>query len=281
VVRIIDTEAGRAEAVLINGNGGGSCVLDGITLTGRGMHVRGKLDEVVLRDCTLVPGWGLHHDCRPRHSGEASILLFNSSAGLKIERSIVGGIRCEQRERRSVPNEVEISDSIVDGTALSANAVWSSESVAAFIKLKVARSTVIGAVVAHQVELAENCIFTSVVKIARRQSGCVRFCYLEPGSATPRRYHCQPDLAIEGLTGLKKSEAELVAVPVFNSLRYGTAGYCQLAESCPEAIRSGADDNSEMGVFHNLFQPQRFAGLQMRLKEYVPAGSQVEILVAS
>ncbi|HEY4677158.1 MAG TPA: hypothetical protein VIJ01_08355 [Candidatus Angelobacter sp.] len=281
IVRITDSESGRAESLSISGSGGGTCIFDGVTLTGRGIQVKGGVEEVIFRHSTLVPGWGLHHDCRPRHAGEPSILLFNSSARVTIEHSIVGGIRCEQRERKNEPNVVRITDSILDATDLTAEAVWSEETFAAFIKLTIARSTVIGKMLLHQVELAENCIFTGEVTVARRQSGCFRFCYVPPHSITPRRYHCQPDLAISAHDALNRAAAEMSVAPVFSSTRYGNPTYCQLAESCPNEIRSGADDESEMGVFHNLFQPQRYAGLRTRLEEYVPAGSQVGIIFAS
>jgi hypothetical protein len=69
--------------------------------------------------------------------------------------------------------------------------------------------------------------------------------------------------------------------PQFNSIRYGTPSYCQLAENCAEEIKRGADDESEMGVFHDLFQPQREANLRIRLDEYVPAGADVGVIFAS
>ena len=34
----------------------------------------------------------------------------------------------------------------------------------------------------------------------------------------------------------------------------------------------GADDEAEMGAFHDLYQPQRIANLRARLDEYTPAG---------
>ena len=57
--------------------------------------------------------------------------------------------------------------------------------------------------------------------------------------------------------------------------------YCQLAATCAEEITRGADDESEMGVFHDLFQAQREANLRVRLDEYIPAGSDVSIILAS
>jgi hypothetical protein len=36
-----------------------------------------------------------------------------------------------------------------------------------------------------------------------------------------------------------------------------------------------------MGVFHDLYQPQRAANLRARLDEYTPAGMQAGIILAS
>ena len=69
--------------------------------------------------------------------------------------------------------------------------------------------------------------------------------------------------------------------PQFNSIRYGAAEYCQLAETCAEEIVRGASDESEMGVFHDLFLPQRTANLRARLEEHLPAGMQAGIIYAT
>src|SRR4029077_19391443 len=61
-------------------------------------------------------------------------------------------------------------------------------------------------------------------------------------------------------------------VPAFTSLRYTHPSYCQLRLSVPEQIRSGADDEAEMGVFHDLFQPQRESNIRARLREYLRFG---------
>ena len=69
--------------------------------------------------------------------------------------------------------------------------------------------------------------------------------------------------------------------PRFNSTRYGEPAYCQLAESCAPEIRRGADDESEMGAFHDLFQPQREANLRARLDEFTPAGAEAGLIFAT
>jgi hypothetical protein len=111
-----------------------------------------------------------------------------------------------------------------------------------------------------------------------------------PGSRTPRRYNCQPDLVEKPIraSSLPDGEKEralareqLRVRPRFNSERYGTPTYCQLAAGCATEIVRGADDESEMGVFHDLFQPQREANLRARLDEYTPAGMDAGIIFAN
>jgi hypothetical protein len=50
---------------------------------------------------------------------------------------------------------------------------------------------------------------------------------------------------------------------------------------CADDIKRGADDQSEMGAYHDLFQPQREANLRARLDEYTPAGMDVGIIFVS
>ncbi|MCY7358151.1 MAG: hypothetical protein LH609_11960, partial [Rudanella sp.] len=104
-----------------------------------------------------------------------------------------------------------------------------------------------------------------------RQEGCVRFSYVPPGSRVPAPYRCQPQTA---------ADAARVR-PVFTSLEYGDAGYGQLSTRCAPEIGQGADDGTEMGVFHNLYQPQREANLRIRLDEYLRFGLEAGIFFES
>jgi hypothetical protein len=139
----------------------------------------------------------------------------------------------------------------------------------AHARLSIARCTVFG-----QVRIFNGKIFAS-----RQQQGCMRFCYVTPDSRTPHRYNCQPDLVEQAVTEAAQREQERERVkPQFNSIRYGTLSYYQLADTCAEEIKHGADDESEMGVFHNLYQSQKAANLRTRLDEYTPAGIEVGII---
>ncbi len=250
--------------------------------------------DVVIRHCTLVPGWTLECDCAPCQPAKGSLHLRNLQGRVSIEHSILGAVRVSEDEVRAEPIDLRISDTVLDATNLERAALSRPGGrEIAHAALTIERSTVLGEIHTHVMRLAENCIFAGHVCVARRQIGCVRFCYVVPGSRTPRRYECQPDLAERAaLEKLKKlvpsaspddksraiARARSRVRPQFNSMRYGSPIYCQLALSCPEEITRGADDESEMGVFHDLFQPQRAINLRARLDEFTPAGMETGII---
>lgn len=290
-----------------------------------------KQAEIIIRHTTLVPGWEINDDCSPVESAMASLKLLVSHLCVKIEHSIIGSIevdpavrpliemdgreqdvaadeelldfRCRsiEKEVRLDPIRICISDSILDATDPELEAIGTPDCRVGYAILTILRSTVFGQVQVHAIELAENCIFEGRITVARRQLGCMRFCYVTPESRTPRRYQCQPDLVMKKKAEDLRQEAkinkldepgeaviqaaqkrEAVRVhPVFNSVRYGMPVYCQLAECCAEEIKRGADDESEMGVFHDLFQPQRLANLRVRLDEYLPARMDVGVILSN
>ena len=133
------------------------------------------------------------------------------------------------------------------------------------------RSTINGPVVIREMPLASESIFVDPVWTLRRQIGCMRFCFAPVGSRTPRRHQCQPADA---------AEANRIR-PTFTTLRYGRPAYGQLDLSCPTEITTGAADESEMGVFHDLYQQQRIANLRLRLDEYLRFGLEAGIVFAT
>ncbi len=291
-----DLARGRPDYLQVTGTTGGHLTLDGLLITGRGIRVQGQLDKVDIRHCTLVPGLELFPHTRGarRPAAGPSLQLTYTTARLNIEHSILGAIRVDQDEVRAEPNLIAISDSILDATDLQEEALTGGSQAFAHAMLTIARSTVIGQVRTHAIRLAEDCIFGGRVVVARRQLGCMRFCYLPAGSHTSRRYKCQPDLVDQIVDGWAVAEdrsaeekerlkvAERLRVrPRFNSMQYGDPDYCQLAQTCAVEIRCGASDQSEMGAFHDLYQPQRAANLQARLDEYIPAGMDAGLIYAS
>jgi hypothetical protein len=273
-----------------------------VLVTGRPVRMSGPLQEVVLRHTTLVPGWTLQPDCEPDRGLEPSLQLYDTpGTRVSIEHSILGTIQVKLDEVEEEPIPIYIGDSILDSTDPEIEALGTPEwrlgvtrRRMAHAVLTIARSTVFGQVDVHAIDLAENSIFDGLVRVGRRQRGCMRFCYVMPDSLTPRRFNCQPDLVETAIKALasrgaiteqereRRLESERARVrPHFNSKRYGTPAYAQLGGTCAEEIRRGADDESEMGVYHDLYQPQRAANLQARLEEYTPARMDVGIIYAS
>jgi hypothetical protein len=211
-------------------------------------------------------------------------------AVVQIEHSLVGAIRIAEDEVRLDPIPVHISHSIVDATAGDRQAIGASGDGIAHAVLTMRNTTVFGIVDTHAIELAENSLFTACVNVARRQVGCMRFCYVPCGCRTPRRYRCQPDgviaevkrrLTDPALTAAEVASETLRVRPQFTAQRYGAPAYAQLGAGCAVEIVRGADDESEMGVYHDLFQPQRAANLRARLNQSTPAGMHVGLFFAN
>ncbi|ORT60657.1 hypothetical protein [Streptomyces sp. CB03238] len=278
VIRLLDWYSNRPDALNIRALGDCSgdaprILLDGLLITGRGLNVTGPVGAVVLRHCTLVPGWSLEPECDPHSPEEPSLVLDRTTACVAIERSVLGTIEVIGDEVGHDPLDIHIRDSVLDATGHDRAALSAPDCRHAHAVLHAHRTTVIGEVHTHAVEIAENSVFTGRLHVARRGIGCLRFSYVPPGSRTPRRHRCQPDLA-------GRENAPLVR-PLFTSERYGTPAYGQLAAGCPEEIGRGAEDGSEMGAFHDLYQPQRMDSLRARLAEYTPAGTDAGVITVT
>ncbi len=208
---------------------------------------------VAFLHCTLVPGGGLTTDGAPTAPNQASIA---APAGMPLtvllQRTISG--------RLSLPlttSTLTAEDSIIDGAGGTPDALqaWTAN---------IQRCTVFGSTTLTVLDLASDSIFVGALKSEQRQDGCLRYSYLGPGSATTQSYSCQ--LADAG-----------AQPPAFTSVRHGAPSYAQLARSCPDAIRSGGSNESEMGAFNRLYQPQQESQLQSALAEYVRLGSEAGI----
>lgn len=297
MIRLVDYELHRPDYLAVHGEAGSALILDGLTITGQGIQISGELASVTIRHCTLVPGWALHANGEPLNPDGASLELYNTTARMLIDHSIVGSIQVNQDEVSGDPLPIEIRDSIVDATGPTREAIGAPTWPYAHAALTVLRSTVIGEVKTHSIARAEASIF-GALSVRERQHGCIRFCYVAPGSVTPTRYGCQPDRAADRAeedlrdqadrgqpqpTTEQVREARLRAVervqPRFSSTRYGDPCYCRLSAACPEEVACGADGGQELGAFNELHTPQRLASLQARLAEYVPAGVDVGVVI--
>ena len=288
VIHVLDYHPSRGEALSVTLNDKSRFTLDGILVVGRPLRVEGKGDKpvnarLVIRRSTLVPGWTVRPDCSPSAPDESSLDLRNLKGRVTIERTILGTISVMDETTESEPLRISISDSIVDATSDDREAVVGPGASYAWATLRIVRCTVFGRIETHAIELGENSIFTGIVRVVRRQIGCIRFCWVPRRSRTPKRYHCQPDLILEKTKGkppmIVAAEVRRVE-PTFTSVRFGKPDYAELAFDCAEEITRGADDESEMGAFHDRFLPQRIANLRLRLEHSTPAGMDTGIIYA-
>jgi hypothetical protein len=293
VLRLLDVRANQQDALSLSGAAGSRFLMDGLLIIGRGVEVHAESDdtesamptadlcELVIRHCTLVPGWTLQCECDPKRPGEPSVTLDGTRASLRVEHSIIGPISVISPPRRGEPPLLQLCDSVLDATGIERVAIGAPDEAVAYVNASIRRCTVIGEVQAHSIQLAEDSIFVSLVRVLRRQLGCMRFCFVPTGSRTPQRFHCQPDLATAAVPQAQRPAEILRVVPLLRSLRYARPDYVRLHDACCEEIRSGASDGSAMGVYHDLYEPQREANLALRLQEYVPANTDASILYAS
>ncbi len=276
-------------------------VLDGLLMSGGPL----VLDEVgdaqtrtvILRNCTLVPGHARTTVGEAQHPDRASLIVLDPFARVLIERSVVGSIVAVEGSR------VELVDSVVDGMARETVAVAGrarptggglrAVSVVADMvvgdgmtpagEVDLHECTVIGGIHANQLDASNSILLATLptgdprkaaIWARRRQVGCLRYSFVPEGSRTGKRYRCEPDPAL--------SPTERRATrPFFTSLRYGDPAYAQLSVVTPARIRRGADDESEMGVTHRLFTPQREANLLLRFDEYLRFGLEAGFFYAT
>jgi len=273
--------------LLVSGDGDGQLLLNGLLISGGTLRLpaTSRLRLIRFTHCTLAPVTLI----APSSSAPAlpSLLVESADVTVELNSSISGPIGAVDGAHVSIHNSIVDSGSeteVAYADVLTLNNS-SPPGLTPFgepgAPLQVVNSTIIGKVNTLTMELASNTIFLAdlgpgdlwpaPVHAKRLQTGCVRFSYVPPGSRLPRLYRCQPADAVDAAR----------VHPMFTSLRYGDAGYCQLSQMCAAEIRQGADDQSEIGAFHDLYQPQREANLSASLNDYLRFGLEAGIFFAS
>lgn len=268
--------------VLIEGGEGAILSVNGIAFSGGALKVPLKKADtqtnqfysLQIDHCTIIPGPVPQIGVRASKAVIPALIVELPDTVINIRSSVTGSIRSVDGAEITMENSVTDA---ANNTSIAYCGLLGNDPGAS---LNLVNTTVTGKVYAMVIN-ASNAIFnaellpadawTTPVIAERLQQGCIRFSYVPPGSKLPRLYHCQPE----------NFELAATVKPVFTSEKYGDPGYCQLSQYCALKIRQGADDGAEMGVFHNLYQPQREQNLRARLDEYLRFGLEAGILYAS
>jgi hypothetical protein len=248
---------------------GGELILDGLLIEGEVAVMAGRLGQLTIRHCTVgASAAGLAKGVR--------VISQNAGLAIEIDHCIAGSLACG-----AMDGMLTVRDSIVgEDRDLEADPDLLPLAIdAAATDAEIARSTIFGRMAVRSIE-AENSLFLGTARAAQRQRGCVRFSYAPPTSRVPRRYRCQPDLAIaaaEQKAGAELSAAERTVVargvqPIFTESTYPGSAFGQLAPACPGAVAAGAFGGAEMGAGFAAGEPFRRANLTDMLEEYLPFG---------
>ena len=295
VLRVPDTLGGNREVCRISGEAGSHLILDGIMFSQGVILIDGHFESVTIRHCTFIPD-------------RAQLELRLNGTVVKIEKSILGPIAARQLDVRPVdapkgkkndppgmervfqePMVLHIVDSTIDGRkdvpddiavgyaiagrklepnpkapAVNRN---TAEFSPAHATLNLNRTTVLGEISVMEVGTILNSMLMDQVCVDNCLRGCIRFSYVAPNSCTPEQFRCQPT-----------SSCSHVTASVFVSTCFGHPDYLRLNDSCPSEILKGAEDQGEMGIYHNEFYTQRAIQLRQRLQEFVPAGNDIQII---
>lgn len=276
-----------------------TAVLDGLLLSGGPVVLDEVGDterrDIVIRNCTLVPGHTRTAAGQASHPQRASLIVLDPFARVRIEGSVLGPIVAVEGAR------IEVIDSVIDASDRKAVAIAGRAEGATPRKVETVadmevgafgepagdidlnETTVIGGVHCVRLDASNSLLVATLtpgdprpaaILARRRQVGCVRYSFVPEGSRTGRRFECAPD------PGLPIEQRD-AAKPRFTSLRFGDPGYAQLSVSAASAVRNGADDEGEMGATHRLFTPLRERNLRVRLDEYLRLGLEAHWIYAS
>jgi hypothetical protein len=296
VIIPVETGGGRPDRLRVRGadDPGGanppSFALDGVWVARHSLDLYGSFAGVALRHCTLVPAGTRSYEER----GLPSLVVHGMPCPISITSSVTGKIRVESPETGFEPLPLRVCDSVLDASDRRERAVLGTDGRPAWVRLSLSRVTVLGGAEVHSTGLVENSILTGALDCERRQTGNVSFCYLAPGSRTPKRTNCQPDAALARVeaeiargTPAASNRGQLEAlitarlVPRFDSVQFGQPAYARLAGDAAPELTHGAHDEGELGAYHDLWQPLRVADLRTQLQQFVPAGVDIDIRFAT
>lgn len=105
-------------------------------------------------------------------------------------------------------------------------------------------------------------IFAHALEVWNNQVGCIRqSSFANESNRLPQNFAC--------VTG---------AIVNFTNGSWNQPGYAQLALDCDRRVLENGPNDDQMGAFGYLLEAHKWRNLQVRLREYMPAGSRPEII---
>jgi hypothetical protein len=251
-------------------------LFEGIYFNGDGLPAgtplvaRAALPTLEFARCTLDPGgavrlngvrdgmqtsFGL--DARFGFTSGAEYDAFQPDPKITIYRSIAGPVEMESAY------QLQIQDSIVDGGA------GPGENGAAAIGigsranplsgwgpvLSVSGVTVLGRARVRSAT-GSGAIFCRALEAQDNQTGCLRFCWFAPETnRLPQNFGCVTGVTLR-----------------FTATTFGTPGYAQVSLDSDTAVLQKGPSSDEMGAFGFLLNSHKWRNLQIRFREFMPAG---------
>lgn len=231
----------------VTGGAGSSLVVDGLVLEGDLVATAGDLGSLTVSQST-VTGTVRVTGGTVNRNHDLQVRLVRSAIAHVVVAATVPSVR-------------------VEDCTLSAE-VGADGALGDVLRAPGADLTVLGSTLRGDVQArtfsASDSVLDGRVTIAHRQTGCVRYSYVGPGSRVPRRFRCVPP-----------DDATEAPAPVYASHRLGSPSFLALAETCPVQIREGGEDGAEMGVHVHLQRPGRLRATGRLLTGYVPVGLEI------
>jgi len=214
----------------------------------------GVFNTVTLRNVTLDPGGFI----APANPGMGLAIpgirleLRGEIEVLEIERSIVGPLlEATSSTDPSSAGHIVVRDSVIQSRDPGSKAIQTT-----LAKVTLDRCTVFGDVDVAWLDASQTLV-QGLVTVTDNQSGCFRFSAANGGSQTPAAF---------------ESYFYDAGIPddAFVSQAFGNAGYAVLSQTADAALRQGAENGSEIGVWCNAIAPIRLADLTTKTREYLP-----------
>lgn len=247
----------------------GTLTFDGIAFTGGITTAPHSVSALALRHCSI----------RAKPTRAALNVRPGQPISVTIEDSLIDNVR--------VWSSSKYGDARGSRLMLRRCIVGGTPEMSLHLKAPQADVTICDATILGHVEVgtldATNTIFAGSLKVIRHQVGCMRYSHSATSQALPKRFRCQPDLALQAARSegrVSAAQAEAIAmglVPVFYDTDLCEPMVGVLHPLTDLGIRAGGEGDTEMGAFAPTGTPIRRANLTRALDSYLPFGAEAEI----